>query len=218
MNNNYTEASQTSTAGKTKYKGVRRRKWGKWVAEIRLPNSRERIWLGSYDSQEKAARAFDAALFCLRGPRAKFNFPDQPPPDILDAHSLTAHQIQQLAANYANQQHSNSDQTDDVVSDSPPPPPPPATVDPRGNSLFSTSSGCANDENYNMDWSFLDNLDDRRGADCSNNLFSLYYSDHFENILTNDFYQSAHDHYDAVLPPDVDNDDSFNPQSFLWDF
>ena len=60
------------------YKGVRKRKWGKWVSEIRLPNSRERIWLGSYDSPEKAARAFDAALYCLRGCRANFNFPDTP--------------------------------------------------------------------------------------------------------------------------------------------
>ncbi|KAJ6923103.1 ethylene-responsive transcription factor ERF017-like [Populus alba x Populus x berolinensis] len=63
----------------SKFKGVRKRKWGKWVSEIRLPNSRERIWLGSYDSAEKAARAFDAALFCLRGRVAKFNFPENPP-------------------------------------------------------------------------------------------------------------------------------------------
>ena len=64
-----------------KYKGVRRRKWGKWVSEIRLPNSRERIWLGSYHTPEKAARAFDAAVICLRGPGAKagLNFPDSPP-------------------------------------------------------------------------------------------------------------------------------------------
>lgn len=64
-----------------KYKGVRWRKWGRWVSEIRLPNSRERIWLGSYDTPEKAARAFDAAYLCLRGPgRADgLNFPDSPP-------------------------------------------------------------------------------------------------------------------------------------------
>ncbi|KAJ4883613.1 Ethylene-responsive transcription factor ERF016 [Raphanus sativus] len=79
-----------------KYTGVRKRKWGKWVAEIRLPNSRERIWLGSFDSAEKAARAFDAALYCLRGPGARFNFPDNPP-EIPGGRSLTPQQIQVVA-------------------------------------------------------------------------------------------------------------------------
>ncbi|KAL0558581.1 hypothetical protein IC582_003158 [Cucumis melo] len=85
----------------SRYKGVRRRKWGKWVSEIRLPNSRERIWLGSYDSAEKAARAFDAALFCLRGDSARFNFPDNPP-DIPGASLLSRSEIQSAAAQFAN--------------------------------------------------------------------------------------------------------------------
>ncbi|KAI3454022.1 hypothetical protein Pfo_010685 [Paulownia fortunei] len=84
-----------------KYKGVRKRKWGKYVSEIRLPNSRERIWLGSYDTAEKAARAFDAALFCLRGHHAKFNFPDDPP-DIPGGQSLCPAEIQAVAQQYAN--------------------------------------------------------------------------------------------------------------------
>ncbi|KZV26829.1 hypothetical protein F511_06676 [Dorcoceras hygrometricum] len=83
-----------------KYKGVRKRKWGKYVSEIRLPNSRERIWLGSYDTAEKAARAFDAALFCLRGRKAKFNFPESPP-DIPNAGSLSPGAIQDAAARFA---------------------------------------------------------------------------------------------------------------------
>ncbi|XP_022936325.1 ethylene-responsive transcription factor ERF017 [Cucurbita moschata] len=83
-----------------KYKGVRKRKWGKWVSEIRLPNSRDRIWLGSYDKPEQAARAFDAAQFCLRGPRAKFNFPDSPP-EIEGGDRLTAQEIQAAAAKFA---------------------------------------------------------------------------------------------------------------------
>ena len=85
----------------SQYRGVRKRKWGKWVSEIRLPNSRERIWLGSYDSAEKAALAFDAAMFCLRGRSAKFNFPDNPP-DIAGGESLTPSQIQAAAARFAN--------------------------------------------------------------------------------------------------------------------
>ncbi|KAL2553755.1 ethylene-responsive transcription factor ERF [Forsythia ovata] len=82
-----------------KYKGVRKRKWGKYVSEIRLPNSRERIWLGSFDTAEKAARAFDAALFCLRGSNAKFNFPDNPP-EIVNGRSMTSAEIQVAAAQF----------------------------------------------------------------------------------------------------------------------
>lgn len=96
-------AKSSSSEGKcNKYKGVRKRKWGKWVSEIRLPKCRERIWLGSYDSPEKAARAFDAAMFCLRGRNATFNFPHNPPPNIPAATSLTPSQIQLAAARFAN--------------------------------------------------------------------------------------------------------------------
>ncbi|KAL4571807.1 hypothetical protein LXL04_018572 [Taraxacum kok-saghyz] len=83
-----------------RYKGVRMRKWGKWVAEVRQPNSRDRIWLGSYDTAEEAARAYDAALFCLRGPSALINFPTHPP-DIPIAADLSPSEIQVAASRHA---------------------------------------------------------------------------------------------------------------------
>ncbi|WOL03902.1 ethylene-responsive transcription factor [Canna indica] len=84
-----------------RYKGVRLRKWGSWVAEVRFPNSRERLWLGSYPTVEQAARAFDAAVYCLRGPGAEFNFPDQLP-EIPNAGGLMSREeIRKVALQFA---------------------------------------------------------------------------------------------------------------------
>ncbi|KAJ3688296.1 hypothetical protein LUZ61_017460 [Rhynchospora tenuis] len=80
-----------------KFRGVRQRVWGKWVAEIREPKG-GRLWLGSFPSAVQAAQAYDEAARAMYGPVARLNFPDRPlgPSTPIKSNTITANHSEEV--------------------------------------------------------------------------------------------------------------------------
>ncbi|XP_034583920.1 uncharacterized protein [Setaria viridis] len=81
-------AAAQQQRGRKRFVGVRQRPSGRWVAEIKDTIQKIRVWLGTFDTAEEAARAYDEAACLLRGSNTRTNFWPRPTPAAAAAHPV----------------------------------------------------------------------------------------------------------------------------------
>ncbi|KAF7101016.1 hypothetical protein CFC21_102420 [Triticum aestivum] len=155
--------------------GVRQRHWGRWAAEIRVPRTRDRLWIGTFRYPEQAALAYDVALFCYYGdtPPREFNFPAAPRPYVPEHRrgSLTPANIKAIAETHVLTFYGHV-----ARSNVPPPMPVPAAIEPladvamvavadAGSATNNTGVTTAIDHGNNNE-NYID-MDDNVAADAS---------------------------------------------------
>ncbi|PIN19002.1 hypothetical protein CDL12_08316 [Handroanthus impetiginosus] len=82
--------SQAASVEWRQYRGMRRRPWRKFAMEIKDPDRKcSRLWLGTYETPEEPALAYDKAAFKLRGSKARVNFPHLVGSRVLEPNRVT---------------------------------------------------------------------------------------------------------------------------------